>query len=55
VSETRRARGTAARLSGRRGEVLAALWLMAKGEYEEARVVRWRRPARAGTSLPVAV
>jgi putative endonuclease len=31
VSEARRARGTAARLSGRRGEVLAALWLMAKG------------------------
>jgi len=31
VSEVRRARGTAARLSGRRGEVLAALWLMAKG------------------------
>ena len=27
----RRARGTAARRSGRRGEVLAALWLMAKG------------------------
>ena len=29
--EARRARGTAARTSGRRGEVLAALWLMAKG------------------------
>lgn len=27
----RKARGAAARLSGRRGEVLAALWLMAKG------------------------
>ena len=27
----RRARGTAARLSGRRAEVVAALWLMAKG------------------------
>jgi putative endonuclease len=27
----RQARGTAARLSGRRGEVLAAVWLMAKG------------------------
>jgi putative endonuclease len=27
----RQARGKAARLSGRRGEVLAALWLMAKG------------------------
>ena len=31
MSEARRMRGTAARLSGRRGEVLAALWLMAKG------------------------
>jgi putative endonuclease len=31
VSEARRARGAAARRSGRRGEVLAALWLMAKG------------------------
>jgi putative endonuclease len=31
MSEVRRLRGTAARLSGRRGEVLAALWLMAKG------------------------
>jgi putative endonuclease len=31
VNEIRRARGAAARLSGRRGEVLAALWLMAKG------------------------
>jgi putative endonuclease len=31
VNEARRARGAAARLSGRRGEVLAALWLMAKG------------------------
>ena len=31
MSEIRRARGAAARLSGRRGEVLAALWLMAKG------------------------
>jgi putative endonuclease len=27
----RQARGRAARLSGRRGEVLAAIWLMAKG------------------------
>ena len=27
----RQARGTAARLSGRRGEILAAVWLMAKG------------------------
>jgi putative endonuclease len=31
VSDVRRLRGTAARASGRRGEVLAALWLMAKG------------------------
>jgi putative endonuclease len=31
MSEVRRLRGTAARLSGRRGEILAALWLLAKG------------------------
>ena len=31
MNEVRRARGAAARASGRRGEVLAALWLMAKG------------------------
>jgi len=31
VTEARRARGLAARLSGRRAEVIAALWLMAKG------------------------
>jgi putative endonuclease len=31
LSEARRLRGSAARLAGRRGEVLAALWLMAKG------------------------
>jgi putative endonuclease len=31
VSQARRERGAAARLTGRRGEVLAALWLMAKG------------------------
>jgi putative endonuclease len=31
VSETRRRRGTAARQSGRRAEVLAALWMMLKG------------------------
>lgn len=31
MSDVRSARGAAARLSGRRGEVLAALWLMAKG------------------------
>jgi putative endonuclease len=31
VTTVRQARGLAARLSGRRAEVLAALWLMAKG------------------------
>lgn len=31
MSETRRARGAAARLAGRRAELLAAAWLMAKG------------------------
>lgn len=31
MSGVRQARGTAARISGRRGEVLAAVWLMAKG------------------------
>jgi putative endonuclease len=31
VSTTRQARGAAARLSGRRGEVIAAVWLMLKG------------------------
>jgi putative endonuclease len=31
VNEVRSARGAAARLSGRKGEVLAAIWLMAKG------------------------
>jgi putative endonuclease len=31
VSEVRRARGRSARLAGRRGELVAALWLMAKG------------------------
>ena len=31
MNEVRIARGAAARLSGRRGEVLAAAWLMAKG------------------------
>ena len=31
MSEVRRQRGTAARQSGRRAEVLAALWLMLKG------------------------
>ncbi|HEX5775772.1 MAG TPA: hypothetical protein VFX95_03735, partial [Caulobacteraceae bacterium] len=31
MSAARKARGAAARISGRRGEVVAALWLMAKG------------------------
>jgi putative endonuclease len=31
VSQARSARGTASRLAGRRAEVLAAIWLMAKG------------------------
>jgi len=31
VSEVRRLRGALARATGRRGEILAALWLMAKG------------------------
>lgn len=31
MNQARRARGLAARLSGRRAEVTAALWLMAKG------------------------
>ena len=31
MSEVRRVRGTVARASGRRGEILAALWLIAKG------------------------
>ena len=31
MNEVRRARGTLARATGRRAEVLAALWLMAKG------------------------
>ena len=31
MSQARSARGAAARLSGRRGEVIAAIWLMAKG------------------------
>ena len=31
MREVRSARGTAARLAGRRAEVLAAMWLMAKG------------------------
>lgn len=31
MSGSRSARGAAARLSGRRGEIIAAMWLMAKG------------------------
>jgi putative endonuclease len=31
LSQVRSARGTASRLAGRRAEVLAAMWLMAKG------------------------
>ena len=31
MTQARRARGLRARLSGRRGEVISALWLMAKG------------------------
>jgi putative endonuclease len=38
------ARGGAARLSGRRGEVLAALWLMAKGY----RILGFRMKTRQG-------
>jgi len=44
MSEVRKARGTAARLSGRRGEVLAALWLMAKGY----RILGFRLAANQG-------
>lgn len=44
MSEARRARGAAARLSGRRGEVLAAVWLMAKGY----RILGFRLAANQG-------
>lgn len=44
MSEVRRARGAAARLSGRRGEVLAAVWLMAKGY----RILGFRLAAKQG-------
>jgi putative endonuclease len=44
LSEARRLRGSAARLSGRRGEVLAALWLMAKGY----RILAFRLRLRQG-------
>ncbi|HEX6860886.1 MAG TPA: YraN family protein [Caulobacteraceae bacterium] len=40
----RRERGAAARLSGRRGEVLAALWLMVKGY----RILGFRLASRQG-------
>ncbi|HEX6866265.1 MAG TPA: YraN family protein [Caulobacteraceae bacterium] len=44
MSAARKARGAAARLSGRRGEVVAALWLMAKGY----RILGFRLDARQG-------
>ena len=44
MSAARRARGAAARISGRRGEVVAALWLMAKGY----RILGFRLGARQG-------
>jgi len=44
VSEVRRVRGAAARISGRRGEVLAAIWLMAKGY----RILGFRLAANQG-------
>jgi putative endonuclease len=44
LSEVRRLRGSAARVSGRRGEVLAALWLMAKGY----RILAFRLRLRQG-------
>ena len=44
MSAARKARGAAARISGRRGEVVAALWLMAKGY----RILGFRLGARQG-------
>jgi len=44
MSEVRRARGTAARLSGRKAEALAAVWLMAKGY----RILGFRLAANQG-------
>lgn len=44
MSGVRRARGAAARLSGRRAEVLAAVWLMAKGY----RILGFRLASRQG-------
>ena len=44
MSAARKARGAAARISGRRGEIVAALWLMAKGY----RILGFRLVARQG-------
>lgn len=44
MSGARRVRGAAARLSGRRAEVLAAVWLMAKGY----RILGFRLASRQG-------
>ncbi len=44
MSAVRRARGAAARVSGRRAEVLAAVWLMAKGY----RILGFRLSAKQG-------
>ncbi len=44
LSEARRLRGSAARVAGRRGEVVAALWLMAKGY----RILAFRLRLRQG-------
>ncbi len=44
MSGVRAARGKAARLSGRRGEILAAVWLMAKGY----RILGFRLKTRQG-------
>jgi putative endonuclease len=43
MSQVRAARGTASRLAGRRAEVVAALWLMAKGY----RILGFRLKTRA--------
>ena len=44
MSEVRRLRGATARAAGRRSEILAALWLMAKGY----RVLGFRHRLRQG-------
>ena len=44
MSDVRRARGAAARVSGRRGEIVAALWLMAIGY----RILGFRLGAKQG-------